>query len=159
AFNASRKSDAVPNQTAAKIDMGMAHAKEENKPILLDFTGWTCVNCRRMEENVWSQPEIYRMLKEQYVLISLYVDDSEVLPTNEQFDFEFENGRIKPIQTIGQKWGTFQTLNFNSTSLPYYVLLSPDLEVLNPPVNMVDKDVYQSWLQSGLEQHHFFAKR
>ena len=141
------------------FDEGLAHAREENKPILLDFTGWTCVNCRRMEENVWSQPDIYRMLKEEYVLISLYVDESEALPTSEQFDFEFENGLIKPIQTIGQKWGTFQTLNFNSTSLPYYVLLSPDLEVLNPPVNMVDKEVYQAWLQSGLEQHQFFAKR
>ena len=141
------------------FDEGLAHAKEQNKPILLDFTGWTCVNCRRMEENVWSQPEIYQMLKEQYVLISLYVDESEVLPKSEQFDFEFESGLIKPIQTIGQKWGTFQTLNFNSTSLPYYVLLSPDLEVLNPPVNMVDKEVYQAWLQSGLEQHQFFAKR
>ncbi|MEM8764585.1 MAG: cytochrome c biogenesis protein CcdA [Bacteroidota bacterium] len=141
------------------FDKGLAHAKAENKPILLDFTGWTCVNCRRMEENVWSQPEIYRMLQEQYVLISLYVDDSEALPKSEQFDFEFENGLIKSIQTIGQKWGTFQTLNFNSTSLPYYVLLSPDLEVLNPPVNMVDKEVYQAWLRSGLEQHQFFAKR
>lgn len=136
------------------FDEGLSVAKKENKPILLDFTGWACVNCRKMEENVWSQPDIYRLLKNDYVLISLYVDDRKELPESEQFDFKYESGRIKLIETIGQKWGTFQTINFNAASQPYYVLLSPNLEILNEAVQYVDSDVYEEWLKSGLENYH-----
>ncbi|WP_422860083.1 cytochrome c biogenesis protein CcdA [Flagellimonas sp. S174] len=132
------------------FDAGVAHAQAENKPILLDFTGWACQNCRKMEENVWSQPSIYQMLKEEYVLISLYVDDRKELPSDQQFDFKYDSGRVKTIETIGQKWGTFQTINFNAASQPYYVLLSPNLEVLNEAVQYVDTETYEKWLKSGL---------
>ncbi|RDY61406.1 protein-disulfide reductase DsbD family protein [Flagellimonas nanhaiensis] len=132
---------------------GVAHAQEVNKPILLDFTGWACVNCRKMEENVWSDSKIYPLLKEEYVLISLYVDDRKKLPEDEIFDFKFDSGRIKTIETIGQKWGTFQTVNFNAASQPYYVLLSPNLEILNDAVQYVDVDTYERWLRSGLEKY------
>lgn len=133
-------------------DEGVAYAKSVNKPILLDFTGWACVNCRKMEENVWSEADIFPILKEEYVLISLYVDDQKELLEEQQFDFQYESGRIKTIETVGQKWGTFQTINFNAASQPYYVLLSPDLEVLNNAVQYTDRDTYKAWLLAGLEK-------
>ena len=132
---------------------GVAHARAVNKPILLDFTGWACANCRKMEENVWSDPDIYPLIKEDYVLISLYVDDSAKLPEGEQFDYKFDTGRVKTIETIGQKWGTFQTLNFGAASQPYYVLLSPDLELLNTAIQNSDAEAYGVWLRKGLSTY------
>ncbi len=140
------------------FEEGVAHAQTENKPILLDFTGWGCVNCRRMEENVWSDPKIYPLIRDDYVLISLYVDDRKELPEQQQFDFQYTTGRIKTIKTIGQKWGTFQTINFNTASQPYYVLLSPDLEVLNEAVQYVNSDIYEAWLKSGLDRYQLSMK-
>lgn len=133
------------------FDEGVAYAKSVNKPILLDFTGWACVNCRKMEENVWSEPDIYPLLKEDFVLISLYIDDRKELPKDEQFDFKFDSGRVKSIETVGEKWGTFQTINFNAASQPYYVLMSPNLEILNTSIQNVDSDTYRNWLIKGLE--------
>ena len=134
------------------FDEGLAKAKEVNKPILLDFTGWACVNCRKMEENVWSVPNVYQTLKNNYILISLYVDDNEKeLPKNQQFDFLKENGRIKKIKTVGDKWSTFQVINFKNASQPYYVLLSPNLEILNTAQQYTDKETYYSWLQKVLQ--------
>ncbi len=135
------------------FEEGVAYAKSVNKPILLDFTGWACVNCRKMEENVWSEPDVYPLLKEEYVLISLYIDDRKELPTEEQFDYKYESGRVKTILTVGEKWGTFQTINFNSASQPYYVLLSPELEILNSAIQSADSDVYRDWLKKGLENY------
>ena len=132
------------------FDKGLAHAKKVNKPVLLDFTGWACVNCRKMEETVWSEPDIYPILKDEYVLISLYIDDRKELPAEEQFDFKYESGRVKKINTVGEKWGTFQTLNFNAASQPYYVIMSPDLEILNTAVQYTDRDTYKEWLKKGV---------
>jgi len=140
------------------FEEGIAYAKKEKKPVLLDFTGWACVNCRKMEENVWSEPDIYEMLKEDYVLISLYIDDRKSLPENEIFDYKFDSGRVKNIETIGEKWGTFQTLNFGAASQPYYVLLSPDLEVLNSSIQNADSDTYESWLKEGLKNFNELNK-
>ncbi|TMM57098.1 hypothetical protein FEE95_11445 [Maribacter algarum] len=141
------------------FDEGLAYAKSVNKPILLDFTGWACANCRKMEEQVWSETDIYPILRDEYVLISLYVDDNiKKLPEDQQFDFQYASGRVKTIETVGQKWGTFQTLNFNAASQPYYVLLSPDLEVLNSAVQYTDRDAYKAWLNSGLEKHKVLAQ-
>lgn len=141
------------------FEKGLAHAKLVNKPILLDFTGWACVNCRKMEENVWSDIDVYPLLKEDYVLISLYIDDRKELPSKEQFDFKFESGRVKTIKTIGEKWGTFQTINFNAASQPYYVLLSPNLEVLNSAIQSADSDVYREWLLKGLENYKRLSEK
>ena len=141
------------------FEKGLAHAKSVNKPILLDFTGWACVNCRKMEENVWSDLDVYPLLKEDYVLISLYIDDRKELPSEEQFDYKFESGRVKTIKTIGEKWGTFQTINFNSASQPYYVLLSPNLEVLNSAIQSADSDVYRDWLLNGLENYKSLSEK
>ncbi len=132
------------------FEKGLAYAQEHQKPILLDFTGWACVNCRKMEENVWSDPEVFQVINDNYVLISLYVDDRKPLPESAQFDYQKPNGKIKKIKTVGDKWATFQTVNFNTASQPFYVLLSPDLEMLNSPKEYTDKADYLQWLQTGL---------
>lgn len=135
------------------FDEGLAAAKVLNKPILLDFTGWACVNCRKMEENIWSEPDIYQILKDDYILISLYVDDNEKeLPKNQQFDFLKANGKIKNIRTVGDKWSTFQVINFKNASQPYYVLLSPNLEILNKAEQYTDRNTYYNWLKEGLKK-------
>lgn len=131
---------------------GVEFAQQEDKPILLDFTGWACVNCRKMEETVWSEPDVYPLINEDFVLISLYIDDRTPLPAEEQFNFKFKTGKVKTINTVGEKWGTFQTLNFGSASQPYYVLLSPDLEVLNIAIQNTDSDTFRDWLKKGLEK-------
>ena len=134
------------------FDKGLQAAKLSNKPILLDFTGWACVNCRKMEENVWSNPTVYNILQNDYILISLYVDDNEKeLPKTAQFDFKKANGQIKKIKTFGDKWATFQIVNFKNASQPYYVLMNSELEILNTPQQYTDTETYKNWLQKGLE--------
>ena len=131
-------------------DKGVAVAKAANKPILLDFTGWACVNCRKVEENVWSDPEIYRLINEELVLISLYVDDREPLEKEDQLTLEYTSGRVRNIETIGQKWAAFQAINFNSVAQPHYILMMPDGTVLAPPQQYTDIPTYLKWLQNGL---------
>ena len=135
------------------FDEGIAYAKSVNKPVLLDFTGWACVNCRKMEENIWSQPNIYSLINDDYVLISLYVDDHQrMLPEEEQFDFIKSNGKVKRIRTYGDKWATLQAANFKTASQPFYVLMSPELEVLNSPQQYTDHTTYYNWLKTGLDR-------
>ncbi|REH46342.1 thiol:disulfide interchange protein DsbD [Tenacibaculum gallaicum] len=135
------------------FDEGVAYAKSVNKPVLLDFTGWACVNCRKMEENIWSQPNIYSLINDDYVLISLYVDDHQrTLPEEQQFDFIKSNGKVKRIRTYGDKWATLQAANFKTASQPFYVLMSPELEVLNSPQQYTDHATYYNWLKTGLDR-------
>jgi thiol:disulfide interchange protein DsbD len=134
------------------LEEGIAAAKVENKPILLDFTGWACVNCRKMEEQVWSTTEVYDMLQEEYVVISLYVDDKKELSKDEQFQYLRTNGTVKDIETIGDKWGTLQTKNFQNNSQPYYILLNHNMELLNVTnAYEPNADAYLEWLKTGLE--------
>ncbi len=133
------------------FEQGLASARLQNKPILLDFTGWACVNCRKVEENVWSQPNIYQILNEEVVLISLYVDDRSPLPNDQNFRFQYPDGRVRTINTIGEQWATFQSLNFNSASQPYYVLMETDGTLLNRPIQYTDATTYYQWLKEGLE--------
>jgi thiol:disulfide interchange protein len=132
------------------FEEGLAAAKAANKPILLDFTGWACVNCRKVEENVWSNPAIYKLLKEDYILISLYVDDRKELPKTAQFNFKRANGQLKEIITVGDKWATFQTVNFKTASQPFYVQLTSEFEILNRAEQYTDIDSYLAWLQEGI---------
>ena len=132
------------------FEVGLAAAKAANKPILLDFTGWACVNCRKVEENVWSNPAIFKLLKEDYILISLYVDDRKELPETAQFNFKRANGQLKEITTVGDKWATFQTVNFKTASQPYYVQLTSELQILNRAEQYTDIDTYLAWLQEGI---------
>ena len=135
------------------FDQGMAAAKASGKPLMIDFTGWACVNCRKMEEQVWSTPEVFELLSQQYVLVSLYVDDRKALDPDQQFSYAQPNGRIKQLKTVGDKWATFQTINFKNNSQPYYILVDEDLNLLNKPVGYTpDVDEYAQWLTEGLEE-------
>ena len=136
-------------------DQAVELARKENKPILIDFTGWACVNCRKMEENVWTKPEVKELMA-KYILVSLYVDDKMQLPAVEQFTYTAKDGGQRRISTVGDKWATFQTENFNASSQPWYVLLTPDEKLLTAPVGYTpDAGQYAAWLQCGLDA---FAK-
>jgi thiol:disulfide interchange protein DsbD len=128
------------------FEEGMAVARESQKPILLDFTGWACVNCRKVEENIWSQKDVYQILKNEVVLISLYVDDRKKLDEASQFNFQFPDGRIQKINTVGEQWAAFQSLNFNTASQPFYVLMKADGTLLNSPIQYTDAKSYYQWL-------------
>lgn len=135
------------------FERGLAIARLQQKPILLDFTGWACVNCRKVEENVWSQPAIFKLLNEEVVLISLYVDDRTELPIDQQFNFQYPDGRVRGINTIGEQWATFQSLNFNAASQPYYVLMQADGTLLNAPIQYTDAKTYLNWLTTSLKNN------
>lgn len=131
---------------------GIVKARVEKKPILLDFTGYACVNCRRMEENVWSDPEVYKILKEKYIIVSLYVDDKKNLPAAKQFTYTTKDGIAKEIITVGNKWATFETENFKNNAQPLYAILNADEILLNNPVGYTPNiREYKDWLLCGLE--------
>ena len=132
------------------FDSGLSYAKSQNKPILLDFTGWACVNCRRIEENVWTDPKVYSLINDNFVLISLYVDDRKELDVEDFITLKYKSGKEKIIKTVGEKGSTFQAINFKSASQPYYVLLDNDLRILNKPIQYTSKDKYLNWLKEGL---------
>jgi thiol:disulfide interchange protein len=129
-------------------------AKAEHKPILIDFTGWACVNCRKMEENVWPQPGVKDLIKKNFILVSLYVDDKKSLPDDQQFLFTTNDGSKKKIITVGDKFATLQSENFKNASQPLYVVISPDEKLMTYPVGYTPsaKD-YEQWLQCGLEAY------
>ena len=131
---------------------GLNKSKINNKPILLDFTGWACANCRRVEENTWSVPKVFDLINNEFVLISLYVDDRTNLNGDEIILLKDKNGNEKILDKVGEKWSAFQTLNFQNNSQPYYVLLSPNLDILNKPIQYTDTDTYYDWLIDGLNK-------
>jgi thiol:disulfide interchange protein DsbD len=134
-------------------ETGLEKAIAANKPILLDFTGWACVNCRKMEENVWSDPAVYALLNENYIIISLYVDDRKTLEEGQQFNYQYSDGRIKRINTVGKKWATFQAINFRTASQPFYVQMTFDGTLLNVPIQYTDTATYKVWLEQGLKNN------
>lgn len=135
-------------------DKAIQLAKEQHKPILIDFTGWACTNCRNMEEHVWPKPGVQELISNDYILVSLYVDDRKPLPDDQQFLFTTTDGSKKAIRTIGDKFATLQSENFKSVSQPLYVLISPDEKLLTRPVGYTpDAKAYSQWLQCGLEAY------
>ncbi|WP_416442985.1 protein-disulfide reductase DsbD family protein [Leeuwenhoekiella sp. A16] len=129
-------------------DAGLAFAKANKKPVLLDFTGYACVNCRKMEERVWGEPQVLGKLKNDVVLISLYVDAQEDLPETDQYTSKTTGKRIK---TIGNKWSDFQIKNYGANAQPYYVLLDLDEKPLLDPIGYTpDVDTYAAWLDEGI---------
>ncbi|MDC1031097.1 cytochrome c biogenesis protein CcdA [Flavobacteriaceae bacterium] len=134
-------------------ETGLEKAIATNKPILMDFTGWACVNCRKMEENVWSDPAVYALLNENYIIISLYVDDRKTLEEEQQFNYQYSDGRIKRINTVGKKWATFQAINFQTASQPFYVQMTSDGTLLNVPIQYTDTATYKAWLEQGLKNN------
>ncbi len=130
-------------------EKGMAYAQKVDKPVMIDFTGHACVNCRKMEERVWSDSRVLQVLKNDIVLISLYVDDKRSLPVEEQYTSSI-NG--KKVTTIGKKWSEFQINKYKANAQPYYVLLDHKGENLNEySAYNPDIEIYLSWLQEGIE--------
>lgn len=124
-------------------------AQKEGKPVMIDFTGWACVNCRKMEENVWTKPEIASLIN-QYTLVSLYVDEKIPLPEGQQFEYELL-GKTKKARTVGDKWSYLQTSCFNTNTQPYYALVTPSGEFLNAPLGYTPEvDKYADFLKEGL---------
>jgi thiol:disulfide interchange protein DsbD len=133
------------------LESGMAAAQREGKPVLLDFTGYGCANCRKMEDYVWPLPQVHRLIEQEYILVSLYVDDKSELPEEEQHVYVTSTGKKKPILTVGNKWSTLQTETFVNNSQPYYALLSPDGTLLTDPVAYTpDAATYAAFLQRGI---------
>jgi thiol:disulfide interchange protein DsbD len=128
-------------------EQGLAYAKSVNKPILIDFTGWSCTNCRKMEASVWPDKEVLRRLREDYVLISLYVDDKTELSLEEKYNSAFSG---KKVSSIGQKWSDFQASKFGTNSQPYYVIADHTGTVLVAPQAFnLDVNNYIKFLESG----------
>ena len=144
-----------PNNLECFKDLktGIAYAQKVNKPIMLDFTGYACVNCRKMEEHVWPDKTIDSYLRNDFVLISLYVDDKKELPQDQQIEVNRINGGTRKLENYGHKWANFQTQFFQTNSQPYYVLMSPDgTQILNQPIAYTpDEEDYAQFLQCGLE--------
>jgi thiol:disulfide interchange protein len=133
------------------IEDGMRASAASSKPMMLDYTGWACVNCRKMEETVWAEPDILTLLQ-NYELVSLYVDDKRQLPAEEQHVYISCRGQKKLIRTEGNRWATLQSETFGSVSQPLYVLLSPDGKLLTDPVGYTpDKAEYARFLERGLQ--------
>ena len=130
---------------------GMAYAKEVGKPVMIDFTGHACVNCRKMEASVWPDKKVYNTLANDYVIIQLYVDDKTKLPESEQYTSSFSGKKIK---SIGSKNSDFQASKFNANSQPFYVLLDNEGNLLKQPSGAdFDIDSYHNFLKSGLEAY------
>lgn len=129
-------------------DQALEYAKQVNKPVLLDFTGWSCVNCRKMEESVWPDPQVLKRLKEDYILVSLYVDDRTELAAEEHYVSSFSGKRIR---RVGQKWSDLQASRFGTNAQPYYVVVDNDGNQL-VPAQAYNEDIqnYINFLDSGI---------
>jgi thiol:disulfide interchange protein len=131
-------------------DKGLAYAKSVNKPIMLDFTGYACVNCRKMENNIWPDPKILPMLNNEVVLISLYVDDKRDLPENQKFVSKTTGSEI---ETVGDKWTDFMISKYKTNTQPLYVLTDLEGKSLNratPTISYVSLEEYETWLKTGI---------
>jgi thiol:disulfide interchange protein DsbD len=146
------KSTDCPQDLSCFHDLkeGLCYAKSQGKPVFIDFTGYACVNCRKMEDNVWSDPKVYEYLNEKYVVISLYVDDKKKLPQSEQY----VNANGKPIRTIGNKWSEVESNFYQQTSQPLYVLVDNDGKILTPPQGYTPVPTeYVEYLDRGLKKY------
>lgn len=139
------------------LELAKAHAKKVNKPLLIDFTGHNCVNCRRMEMSVWGEPGIIEMLRDDYVIASLYVDERTALPKKEHKTVTLSDGSTRRIETVGQKWTAEQVMSYSIASQPYYRVLTAD----GKDVNSIGGASYEThrvpekfkeWLESGIKE-------
>lgn len=131
-------------------EQGLSYAKKVNKPIFLDFTGFTCVNCRKMEDNIWSDPRILSLLQNDLVMISLYVDDKTTLPFSEQYVSPVTGKKVK---TVGNKWSDFQSVKYKTNSQPFYVIIDLDEKALTPSIGYTpDVTAYLNFLQKGIDK-------
>jgi thiol:disulfide interchange protein DsbD len=127
-------------------------AKQQNKPVLIDFTGWACVNCRRMEENVWTDQAVNRLMKNEFIIVSLYVDERKKLPAVQQVTYTTKTGGKKRIITVGDKWATFQSENFDAVAQPQYAIISPEEKILTKTKSYTpNADEFAEWLRCGIK--------
>lgn len=133
------------------FDAGMEYARQQGKPVMIDFTGYGCVNCRKMELAVWTDPQVSKMLKDDYVLITLYVDEKAKLPEPIKI---MENGKERTLRTVGDKWSYLQRSKFGANAQPFYVLIDNEGNPLNKSYSY-DEDVakYIDFLQTGLKNY------
>ncbi len=139
-----------------KYESALEYARAIKKPLLIDFTGWACVNCRKMEETVWCEPNVVQILKDSVVLVSLYVDDKEMLPVSEQYTSKFDDKRIT---TVGQKWSDLQKSVYGSNAQPQYFLLDNSETIMNGSANYQDngsEKLFSKWLNHGIAQFQLF---
>lgn len=137
----------------------LARAKEEDKPVLIDFTGWACVNCRRMEEKVWTNKTVDSLMRNEFVVVSLYVDERSRLPLTEQTVYTLPDSTKKSIITVGDKWSTFQTQNFGATSQPQYAIISANEKALaKTKYYTPNANEFIEWLKCGLDTYKKMKK-
>lgn len=133
-------------------EKALAMAREQGKPVLIDFTGWACVNCRRMEEKVWTDPAVAAMMEKDFIVVSLYVDERKKLPAAQQTEYQPKGGEKRAIITVGDKWATFQSENFGAVSQPQYAIISPDEKALTKTKSYTQSaSEFKEWLQCGLD--------
>ena len=131
-------------------ESGMQYAQEHGKPVLIDFTGYGCVNCRKMEAAVWTDSRVSRIMTEDYVLIQLYVDDKTSLPEPVVVK---ENGEEMKLRSVGDKWSYLQSHKFGANAQPFYVLLDGRGDLLAKPYTFDENvDHYLEFLNSGLKR-------
>lgn len=142
------------NEVHAKFDdydAGMEYAKRNGKPVMLDFTGYGCVNCRKTEAAVWTDPKVSKLMTDDYVLITLYVDNKEPLPEHIKV---MENGKERTLRTVGDKWSYLQRSKFGANAQPFYVLIDNEGKPLNKSYSYdEDIDKYVDFLQTGLDNY------
>ena len=132
-------------------ELALQKARKENKPVLIDFTGWACVNCRRMEEAVWTNPVVDSLMRKEFVVVSLYVDEKRKLPIQQRMVYKAKDGTEKSIITVGDKWANFQIENFNAASQPQYAIISTSETALTKTKGYTpNADKFSDWLECGL---------
>lgn len=143
-----------PHQIPAFLDMADAieHSKKVNKPIMIDFTGHACANCRKVEERVWSDPKIKQLLLDEVVLVSLYVDERTELPKDQQV---FSKALGRDLKTVGNKWTAFEIEQYNNNAQPYYIIVDENLNEYNKPLGAIyDVEEYHKWMKEGIDGYN-----
>jgi thiol:disulfide interchange protein len=148
--NAARTIEPLHNDYEGALE----RARREGKPVLIDFTGWACVNCRRMEEKVWTDPEVAALMRSEFVVVSLYVDERRKLPASQQTEYQPKSGEKRSIVTVGDKWATFQSENFGAVSQPQYAIITADEKALTKTKSYTSSpSAFRDWLQCGIDAH------
>lgn len=150
-FFKKKEKDDLHSNSVLSLEEGVKLAKEQNKPMLLDFTGWTCVNCRKVEQNIWTDEIVASRLKNDVVLVSLYADDSGKIPENDQY---YSENLQKTVNSIGEKWTDFEATSFGKISQPLYAIVTPDGELMNSPIAYTSSiQDYLDFLDCGIFAH------
>ncbi len=142
------------NPVVNDLQAALAKAKLEDKPVLIDFTGWACVNCRRMEEKVWTNHEVDSLMRTQFIVVSLYVDERTKLPVKDRITYTTSSGQEETVVSIGDKWTAFQKENFGAVSQPQYAIINADKKALTKTKFYTPKPgEFKKWLECGLDAY------